>query len=87
MHVPAHQEHRQVQQHAARDGDHAGGESQQSAAVGEHARTEAFALANAAAAPNRPGCGWVITLTGISSIIRSKRPLAMKRSRKPERGR
>ena len=34
-----------------------------------------------------PAAGWVISLTGMSSILRSKRPLAMKRSRKPERGR
>src|SRR4029079_2300239 len=37
-------------------------------------------FAKAAAAPIKPGCGWVMSLTGISSIRRSKRPLAMKRS-------
>src|SRR3954467_10180892 len=43
--------------------------------------------AKAAAAPYRPGWGWVRILTGISAMRRSNRPLAMKRPRKPEAGR
>ncbi len=42
--------------------------------------------AKAAAAPNSPGWGWVMILTGIADNIRSKRPLAMNRLQKPERG-
>ena len=41
-------------------------------------------LQKAAAAPNRPGWGWVISLTGIRAIMASKRPLARNRSAKPE---
>ena len=40
--------------------------------------------ANAAAAPNSPGCGWTISLTGMFAIRLSNRPLALKRAAKPE---
>ena len=50
-------------------------------------RRQGYSRAKAAAAPNRPGSGCVINLTGISSMRRSKRPLAMNRSRKPDFGR
>src|SRR3546814_11414153 len=41
----------------------------------------------AAAAPNRPGCGRVIRLTGMAARKFSKRPLEPKRSGKPDRTR
>ncbi len=40
--------------------------------------------AKAAAAPNRPGCGWTMSLTGMPAIRLSKRPLALNREPKPE---
>src|SRR3546814_427710 len=42
--------------------------------------------ARAAAAPSNPGCGWVISFTGMSPIRFSNLPLAVKRCRKPESG-
>src|SRR4029079_14695810 len=42
--------------------------------------------AKAAAAPNRPGWGWVITLTGTEAILDSKRPFAANRPANAELG-
>ena len=44
----------------------------------------AYSLAKAAAAPNSPGCGWVMSLTGIEAISSWNRPLALNRSAKPD---
>ncbi len=41
-------------------------------------------VAKAAAAPNRPGCGWTISLTGMPAIRLSNRPLDLNLAAKPD---